>query len=83
MYGFGSGRKVAQNLRNSSPGRSWGRHRGRSGPPERIIDVDLVPSTSRYSRLMDASERRSRALVPLYALLVVAGLMAAFFITHL
>ncbi len=82
MYGF---RKVAGNLRRSSPGRSWGKYRSgrRAAPPERIIDVDLVASTTRFSRLLDAEERQIRSLAPLWAFVVVAGLLAAFFISRI
>ncbi len=82
MYGF---RRVAGNLRRASPGRSWGRRRSgpRAAPPERIIDVDLVPSTTRHSRLLEAEERQLRSMAPLWAFVVVAGLLVAFFITRI
>ena len=82
MVGF---RKIAGRLRRASPGRSWGRYRSgsRAAPPERIIDVDLVPSTTRHSRLLDAEERLTRSMAPLWAFVVVAGLLVAFFITRM
>lgn len=80
MYGTGGFRHVARNLKNSSPGRSYGRHGAKAGPPERIIDVDLVPATTRHSRMMDSRRRAAAALTPLWVLLVVAGVVVAFFI---
>ena len=81
MYGTGgSFRHVARNLKSSSPGRRWGRRGAKNGPPERLIDADLVPSTTRHSRMLDSRRRAAQALTPLWVLLAVAGVMAAFFI---
>ena len=63
MYGF---RRVAANLRRASPGRSWIRRRKKSGPAERVIPVDLVPSTTRHSRFVEGQERQERSLAWLF-----------------
>ena len=70
---------VTRNLRKSSPGRSWGRNRTRgSGRAERIIDADLVPTTTRHSRFLDSRERAARAMLPVWVVVLATGILVAY-----
>lgn len=72
---------VTRNLRKSSPGRIWGRYRTRgSAAAERVIDVDLVPSTTRHTRLLEGREREARAMTPVWTIAIALGILVAYLI---
>ena len=63
----------------SSPGRSWGRNRTKgTGRAERVIDVDLVPATTRHSRFLASRERAARAMLPIWVIVLATGILVAY-----
>jgi hypothetical protein len=81
--GIGSARRLTSSIVRASPRRRWGRKGSSHGAkPERILDVDLVPRTNRFSRMMDSEDRRVRSLAPWWALLVVVGVGVAFLLSR-
>ena len=75
MYGGGVGwaRKAFKSVTRATRGKTYGR-RGSTGQyePERIIDVDLAPRSSRTARIREANRRRAAALPIWFAVIAVA-----------